>query len=106
MGRSSRSDDIATDAGAELTERRPLAGVDRADRGPADVCEDQATDAVDPCEMGDLQRRGMPPTPPAKRIGLVQPAASANMRSHPAAQRGNVQNSGAQTIRAVPSEIS
>jgi len=38
-----------------------------------------------------------PPTPPANRIGRHQAAASANMRSAPRAQRGNLQNSGAHT---------
>jgi hypothetical protein len=51
--------------------------------------------------LGDLQRGQVAACPPAKRITRFQPAASANMRSTPAAQAGKAQNSGAHATDAV-----
>jgi hypothetical protein len=86
---------------APFAERQVVPGVDRAQRRAPDVREHQPLDPVLAGLPGDIQRRHVSPgAPRAKRIGRFQPAASANIRSAPAAQAGNCQNSGAHTADA------
>ena len=86
---------------APFPERQAVAGIDRAQRGTSDVGEHEPGHLVRAGLLGNLQRRHVPASPRANRIARFQPAASANIRSAPAAQAGKAQNSGAHTAEAV-----
>jgi hypothetical protein len=86
---------------APFPERQAVAGIDRAKRGTSDLGEYEPGDPVLAGLLGNLQRRHVPASPAGKRIGRFQPAASANIRSAPAAHAGKVQISGAHTAQAV-----
>ena len=64
-----------------------------------DAGKDEASDAGVASEAAYLQGRRVDVGASGKADGAGPGAASANMRSAPAAQRGNNMNSGAYTIR-------
>jgi hypothetical protein len=79
-----RSVDAASWRG-QSSARRELVGATWCSRACSAIC------SADMC----------PPAPPAKQIGRFRPAASANIRSTPAAQAGKAQISGTHAADAI-----
>jgi hypothetical protein len=76
---------------APFPERQAVPGIDRAQRGTSDVGEHEAATRCSRACWATCSAAICPLAPRADRIGRFQPAASANIRSAPAAQAGKAQ---------------